>query len=158
MLRFEGLRKGTFQTSPLSRQRKEVRTWTSLFVPNGKSVVLLTAFANWRWSEKLWTLTGTQSSDNYARLLFPTCRHWKKISFTSATNILQMMKRNSLSLSAAKKLLRSCLPKPCTVCRKKSGKPYCCIISLIWANARLQSFVICQGQRYSPAGQAQWSC
>lgn len=26
MLRFEGLRKGTFQTSPLSRQRKEVRT------------------------------------------------------------------------------------------------------------------------------------
>ena len=22
------------------------------------------------------------------------------------------------------------LPKPCTVCRKKSGKPYCCIISL----------------------------
>lgn len=37
---------------------------------------------------------------------------------------------NSLSLSAAKKLLRSCLPKPCTVCRKKSGKPYCCIISL----------------------------
>ena len=30
-----------------------------------------------------------------------------------------------------KELLRSCLPKPCTVCRKKSGKPYCCIISLI---------------------------
>ena len=53
------------------------------------------------------------------------------ITVTSATNILQMMKRNSLSLSAAKKLLRSCLPKPCTVCRKKSGKPYCCIISLI---------------------------
>lgn len=49
---------------------------------------------------------------------------------TSATSILQMMKQNSLSLSAAKKLLRSCLPKPCTVCRKKSGKPYCCIISL----------------------------
>ena len=74
--------------------------------------------------------TGTQSSDNYARLLFLTCRHWKKNSSTSATSILQMMKQNSLSLSAAKKLLRSCLPKPCTVCRKKSGKPYCCIISL----------------------------
>ena len=52
----------------------------------------------------------------------------KQLSF--ATNILQTIKRNSLSLSAAKKLLRSCLPKPCTVCRKKSGKPYCCIISL----------------------------
>ena len=45
--------------------------------------------------------------------------HWKKNSSTSATSILQMMKQNSLSLSAAKKLLRSCLPKPCTVCRKK---------------------------------------
>ena len=54
----------------------------------------------------------------------------EKIDATSATSILQMMKQNSLSLSAAKKLLRSCLPKPCTVCRKKSGKPYCCIISL----------------------------
>ncbi len=52
---------------------------------------------------------------------FLTCRHWKKNSSTSATSILQMMKQNSLSLSAAKKLLRSCLPKPCTVCRKKSG-------------------------------------
>ena len=48
-----------------------------------------------------------------------------------ATNILQMMKRNSLSLSAVKRLLQSCLPKPCTVYRKKSGKSYCCITSLI---------------------------
>ena len=30
--------------------------------------------------------TGTQSSDNYARLLFLTCRHWKKNSSTSATS------------------------------------------------------------------------
>lgn len=65
------------------------------------------------------------------KLLFPIYRQRKKISSTSATIILQMMKRNNLSLSAVKKLLRSCLPKPYTVCRKKSGKPYCCITSLI---------------------------
>ena len=51
--------------------------------------------------------------------------------FTSATSILQMMKRKSLSLSAVRKLPRSCFPKPCTVCRTKNGRPYCCIISLI---------------------------
>ena len=34
-------------------------------------------------------------------------------------------------VSAVKRLLQSCLPKPCTVYRKKSGKSYCCITSLI---------------------------
>ena len=63
-----GFTKGDIRKNhPLSRQRKEVRTWTNLIVPNGKSVVLLTAFANGRWRMKLWTPTGTQSSGNYAR-------------------------------------------------------------------------------------------
>ena len=67
-----GFTKGDIRKNhPLSRLRKEVRTWTNLIVPNGKSVVLLMAFASGRWRMKLWTPTGTQSSGNYAKLPFP---------------------------------------------------------------------------------------
>ena len=43
---------------------------------------------------------------------------------------LQMMKLKSPFAWRERKSPRSCLPKPCAACRKKSGTPYCSTTSL----------------------------
>ena len=55
---------------------------------------------------------------------------------------------------AGKKIRRSCLPKPCTACRRTNATPFYCTTSLKWATRKSHSYTQPRAARYSTDGQA----
>ena len=103
----------------------------SLFVPSGKSVVLLTVIVSELYENEMLAAKRDIKRRQRREVTFSDLTSQEEKQLFVCDQYFADDEAEKSFVIAGKEIIANCLPKLCTPCRKKSAKPSCCIISLI---------------------------